>query len=584
MRHILFDLESDGLKPTVIWCVATMDITTGEEKFFGPDQIPEALEYLASADTLIGHNIYAYDLWVLFNLHGFVFDGTVVDTLILSRLLKGTMKSHAMWYWGQALQNKKVEHEDWSAFTPEMRNRCISDVRLNKLIYDHIKKHQHFSKEISRLEHYVSGQLFKSRQRGFLLDVPRAEQLVRTMSVEHKQLTAELEELFPTLPKRGISYVEVPTEELHRPIKWTKSGDVSGAITRRFDSGVVWGCFSNVEWMEQNFNSDQFKITHLKRLGWEPVELTDKGNPRLGEEQLERLGESDIPEARKLARWDMLDRRITQVQSWLDNADSNGRVHCLITNPGTWTYRMTHSDPNLSAVPGRGKPFADECRKCWTVPDGYKLVGCDASGIQLRVLANGMGDEEYIAEVLDGDIHTKHQLAAELDTRNQAKTFIYAFLLGAGNKLCGEIAGEPPERQMKRGKELKEKFLTRIPSLGILIERLKTDVIRHDHITALDGRRVYCPDPHYALAGLLQADEAVIMKKAFEFWTKEAAHLDWHLVQWSHDEWQTEVREEHAQELAEIQERSFTLVQEYYQTKVRLDGEAKIGSDWSETH
>jgi DNA polymerase I-like protein with 3'-5' exonuclease and polymerase domains len=95
----------------------------------------------------------------------------------------------------------------------------------------------------------------------------------------------------------------------------------------------------------------------------------------------------------------------------------------------------------MAQVPASHSPYGHECRSCWTVPEGKKLVGFDASGLELRMLAHYMNDKEFTNVLLTEDIHTRNQLAAGLETRPQAKTFIYAFLYGAGDAKIGTIVG-----------------------------------------------------------------------------------------------------------------------------------------------
>ncbi len=95
-----------------------------------------------------------------------------------------------------------------------------------------------------------------------------------------------------------------------------------------------------------------------------------------------------------------------------------------VNENGGVTGRMTHSSPNMAQVPAVGVPYGAECRALWVVPEGRKLVGVDASGLELRMLAHYMNDKEYTNEILNGDVHTANQINAGLSTRAQAKTFI----------------------------------------------------------------------------------------------------------------------------------------------------------------
>lgn len=72
---------------------------------------------------------------------------------------------------------------------------------------------------------------------------------------------------------------------------------------------------------------------------------------------------------------------------------------------------------------GEEGAWGADCRNLFTVPDGYTLVGSDASGLELRCLAHYMNDDKYTDLILNGDIHTYNQKMAGLAERGQAKTF-----------------------------------------------------------------------------------------------------------------------------------------------------------------
>jgi len=145
----------------------------------------------------------------------------------------------------------------------------------------------------------------------------------------------------------------------------------------------------------------------------------------------------DIPEAKLIADYLMYQKRVAQVESWLKSADNNDRVKGFVNSNGTITGRMTHNSPNLAQVPSSNSPYGADCRSCWTVPKQHKLVGIDASGLELRMLAHYLNDEDYTNEIVNGDVHTANQRSAGLESRSQAKTFIYALLYGAGNEKLG---------------------------------------------------------------------------------------------------------------------------------------------------
>ena len=316
----------------------------------------------------------------------------------------------------------------------------------------------------------------------------------------------------------------------------------------------------------------------LSALGWKPKKHTEKGTVIVDEGTLQTI---DIPQAKLIAEYLLLQKRLAQVESWIDHADHIDRVHCKVITNGAVTGRMTHSKPNLAQVPRVGNPFGKECRECWTVEDGNVLVGIDASGIELRLLAHFMRDEDYINEILSGDIHTKNMIAAGLTNRDQSKTFIYAFLYGAGAAKIGQIVGGG-ERE---GKKLIDSFLKNTPALQKLREKVSR-LAQRGWLPGLDGRRLIVRSQHAALNTLLQGSAAVVMKEALIGLTnkmKESTIIG-SFVANVHDEWQIETTKEFAGSVGEAGIQAIQQAGLTFRLRCPLDGEYKTGTNWAATH
>jgi DNA polymerase I-like protein with 3'-5' exonuclease and polymerase domains len=218
---------------------------------------------------------------------------------------------------------------------------------------------------------------------------------------------------------------------------------------------------------------------------------------------------------------------------------------------------------------------------CWIVPKGKKLVGFDASGLELRMLAHYMDDEDYTNEILTGDIHTANQIAAGLKERSQAKTFIYAFLYGAGDAKIGSVVGG----SARDGNALKQRFLSNTPALASLRERVGRAVGK-GYLIGLDGRKLWVRSEHSALNTLLQAAGAIVMKKALVLLDEQAKGQDFNFkfVGNVHDEVQAEVDEQQAEAFGELAVSCLKQAGEAFGLRCPLDGEYKIGDNWSETH
>lgn len=322
----------------------------------------------------------------------------------------------------------------------------------------------------------------------------------------------------------------------------------------------------------------------LQELGWKPKKFTETGQPIVDEVVLMDV---DIPEAKVIAEYLLLQKRIAQVESWLEAMGSDGRVHGKVITNGAVTGRMTHSKPNMAQIPNAGSLYGPECRQCWTVEDGNVLVGCDASGLELRMLAHYMKDEDYVRTVTEGsskdgtDVHTVNQRAAGLATRDNAKTFIYAFLYGAGDAKIGSIVGG----SARDGARLKEKFLEQTPALGRLLSRVAR-LASKGYVPGLDGRLIWVRSEHAALNSLLQGAGAIVMKKALVIFHDKIKKNKWpvKLVANVHDEFQFEVPEALAEVTGQAAKNSIIEAGVFFKLRCPLDGEYKYGRNWKETH
>lgn len=192
----------------------------------------------------------------------------------------------------------------------------------------------------------------------------------------------------------------------------------------------------------------------------------------------------------------------------------------------------------------------------------------------------------YADIILNGDIHTANQEAAGLPTRNNAKTFIYGFLYGAGDDKIGQIVG----KGRKAGGQLRKKFLDKLPALSKLVDAVKSKASKQGYLIGLDGRRLHVRSEHAALNTLLQSAGALVMKQAliilFDYLSACGLRHgeDYAFVANVHDEFQIACRPDLAEEIADAGKRSITQAGEHFGFRCRLDGDAKIGRSWADTH
>ena len=569
--QLVFDIETNGLNPSIIWCICGIK----DDKMFTlemPDK--QAWECLMEGVTeVIGHNIIRYDIPVVERLLDVSINCKITDTLVMSRLYNPNLEGgHSLAAWGERLKFPKGDYHDWSALTPEMVEYCQQDVRVTECLYKTLKqKLATFGDDSIDLEHSVQGAIVRQISNGWLLDERKATDLVAQLQEKQNDLEEAVHEKFRPLP----TFVKeiVP--------KYKKDGTLS-TVGLKF-LGDQWtqvdGTFSRIDWPEFNLGSRQQIGRYLRLFGWKPEKFTETGQAIVDEKTLETV--TDIPEAQLIAEYLMVGKRIAQVQSWLDAVEDDGRVHGQVNAIGAVTGRMTHSKPNMAQVPAVGAPYGYECRACWVVPDRHKLVGVDASGLELRMLASFMNDKEYTNEILNGDIHTTNQNNAGLSTRAQAKTFIYAFLYGAGDSKIGSIVGG----SQRTGAQLRQRFLDNTPALAELRERVSIAAQR-GYLRGLDGRCLHIRSEHSALNTLLQSAGAVVMKKALQIFTDYAPkwNLTYKLLGSIHDEYQIEAPEDQADKVGWLMVECIKAAGVALDLKCPLDGEYKVGNNWAETH
>jgi DNA polymerase I len=575
LKQVIFDIEADGLNPTRVWVVVAKELCSGETKVFMEDTLGDFAEYVKKeVKEVIGHNIIGYDIPVCNRLLGVDFSHCkITDTLVMSRLANPQQEGgHSLDNWGQRLGFPKGTHSDWSCLSQDMVDYCVQDVMVNERMYKKLLSElESFGDESVKLEHQVQTIIAQQIENGWLLDQEHCFLLLAELKEKKYELEEQVQKKFIPV----ATYVKT----IEPKVKKDGSFSTVGLKFLGDNWTAVCGEFSRIEFPEFNLGSRQQIGKYLQRFGWKPTEFTDKEQPIVDEKVLSTV--KDIPEAMLIAEYLLIQKRIAQVQSWLDAVKDDGRVHGYVNANGAVTGRMTHSSPNMAQVPAVYSPYGKECRQAWTVPKGYSLVGCDASGLELRMLAHYMDDEAYTYEIINGDIHTANQVAAGLPTRDKAKTFIYAFLYGAGDAKIGSIV----DGTKRDGAKLKAKFLKNTPSLGALRERVGNASAR-GYLLGLDGRKLYIRSEHAALNTLLQSAGAIIMKKALQILDEYATiwEIDYKFVGNIHDEIQAEVRNDQSESFGRLAVASIEAAGRYFELRCPLSGEFRLGHNWSETH
>ena len=549
MRKIILDIETN-LKHDQVWMCVTREIGGDVTVWKEANGLQK---YLDSCDLIIMHNGICFDAPVLKrNWNITMKQSQMCDTLVLSRLLSPSLEGgHSLAAWGGRLGFPKGDFNDWDAgYSAEMEAYCIQDTLVTEKLYLHLTAElnaKKFEERSIKLEHNVQAIIAKQEENGFKLNERSAITFLTTLQGKLAVLETELQNIFPTKTILRVS------EKTGKPLK---------PIIEPFNPG-----------------SRKQIGERLIEKGWKPEKFTENGQAIVDEGTLEGL---DFPEAKAIAEYLLLQKRIAQIKSWLDVVQPDGRVHGRVITNGAVTGRMTHHSPNMAQVPSCGSPYGEDCRDLWIVEKGYKLVGIDASGLELRMLAHYMKDDAYIYEVTQGDIHTANQKAAGLETRAQAKTFIYAFLYGAGAAKIGKVVGAGA----KEGQKLIDSFLENTPKLRVLREKVARISKSEGSLPGLDGRRLHIRSDHAALNTLLQGAGAIVMKQALVILDERLSKLgiDYKFVANVHDEWQIEVEEAYADMVGKLGVQAIESAGRVLEMRCPLSGEYRVGNSWKETH
>jgi DNA polymerase-1 len=625
MSRVVLDIETDSLTPKVIHCIVTKDIDTKDVKTYhgSYDQfLLDAKHY----SLVVGHNILSFDLPALASLLQWEYSGQVLDTLILSRILKYEIEGgHSLEAWGPRLRHPKLDFEAFDTYTELMLEYCINDVELNYKLYEFLNKKLKpdvFGKAIE-VEHNVQRILNDTKRDGFPFDIEK-------MNVLRKEITERITELDKAIesgfPPRFYSLGEyVPRLTKHGTIsrhnlRWWEGSDFS-----IFMDGVPFTRLG-----VEHFNPGSVKqiVTRLTDNDWwDPVERTagytdairtrdkdkasrlDKYGWKVSETNLATLKDTAPESARYLVERLALGNRLSTFDQWerAYNHDT-ASIHGTINGIGTWTHRCSHTNPNLANIAAKksikykevtlAKKITElggrmrELFHAGASDDNIWLVGTDAEGIQLRLFSHYANDEALIKANVEGDkslgtdIHSLNQraLGDVCKTRDDAKTWIYAYLLGAGLPKLAAILG----CTLTQSKLALGNLLSTYRSISKLREETIAGDARRGYFRGLDGRLVICDSEHLMLAGYLQNGEVLVMKHAMMRWHNELNRdkIQFRLANFVHDEWQTIVKGSRvdAERVAHVQREAITWAGKELGVRCPLAGASSIGKNWLDTH
>lgn len=652
--NVVIDIEANGLhNPTKIWVIVCKDIDTGKYEIFrkvtdDPGERERFRKYTETVSRWIGHNLLGYDGPVINSLLGIsdiANPDKVIDTLVVSKLVDYPRPGHSIEDYGTEFGLEKKEWSDWSKYSLEMEEYCKRDVDINHKVY--LK----YLKYISNTERYPSillEQRFQAKvinslsTNGFFFNIPKAKVLLDKVTKELKVLDKDILDTF--VPKLKYIRTIVPKATKYNTISLSNiPKDLRGQISDM----EIDAPFSYCKWVEFNPSSPKQVVSVLNEAGWQPIDKTKthieterklsklkytrhrsseldkeinllhiKLNDlkttgwKINEANLDTLPPSAPAPSRLLARRILLESRRRTLTEWLDLVQEDNRIHGKFYGIGAWTHRMAHQNPNTANIPnefdtsGKKKLFGKELRALWGAPKNRLLVGVDAEGIQLRIFAHYINDPEFTEALVKGkkedksDPHSLNQsiLGSVCKSRAAAKRYIYALLLGAGQGKLREILDCSEEAAV----EAYDRLLQRYTGFAELKETIIPADAKRGWFVGLDGRAVRIPGDtvgsrkHLAMSGYLQNGEAVVMKLATLKWIDKLKDDNAILVNFVHDEWQTETPNnmEIALRIAKMKADSLRIVGEELKLKCPLAGsywnddlhDYTIGTSWAVTH
>ena len=627
MKITALDIETESLDAQHIWIIVGQDIKTGAVEVFrnltaDPAEAMRFKHYCHQYNKFVFHNGIGFDVPVINRLLGNTINvKNVIDTLVVSRLVNYDITGgHSLDAWGRRLGLHKGDFKDFEGgLTQEMEDYCINDVAVTVKLFERFKSviyDKQWAKSL-RCEHDIQIVCEQMRVNGFAFDADTAEQMLVEILDRMDQLEAQFQVDFPPELKevKRIKYRMKADGSLYKNVT-----DAIEGYPQTKKDGEELVCY---DWVEFKPSSTKHRIERLWDAGWKPIEKT-KGHilferegtdPARGEQykfygwtcnevNLNTLPDDAPSGAKALAEWLTLEGRRSSLVEWLGCVASDGRIHGRFNHIGAWTGRLSHAAPNQANIPAafHGEPktpveavkarYDGPFRGLWRVEDGNWLVGTDAEGIQLRILADLMQSDDYVHAIISGrkedetDIHNLNKRALGLShaTRDMAKTFIYAFLLGAGNAKVGQIL----KVSTQQAAGAIQNFMESISGLKKLKTKVIPDIAQRGYFRGYDGRKVIVPSEHKTLAGMLQNGESTIMKHACLKWIADAEkeRIQFKLVTWPHDEWQTEVigSRDAAERLGEIQRNAIEYVGKELGLMCPLAGSTDIGKNWLDTH
>ncbi|MBB3846293.1 MULTISPECIES: DNA polymerase I [Xanthomonas] len=353
----------------------------------------------------------------------------------------------------------------------------------------------------------------------------------------------------------------------------------------------------------RSFNLDspkQLQALLFDELKLPAVVKTPKGQPSTNEEALEAIADQH-----ELPRVILEYRGLTKLRSTYTDKlpemihPQSGRVHTSYHQAGAATGRLSSSDPNLQNIPIRTED-GRRIRRAFVAPAGRKLIACDYSQIELRIMAHLSGDPGLVGAFESGaDVH--RATAAEVfgrtidtvsaDERRAAKAINFGLMYG--------MSAFGLARQLGIGRGEAQDYIalyfSRYPGVRDFMETTRQQARDKGYVETVFGRRLYLDfinagsqgqragAERAAINAPMQGTAADIIKRAMvsvDGWIADHAERALMILQ-VHDELVFEAETDFVDTLlSEVTTRMSAAAE----LRVPLVVDSGVGDNWDEAH
>ncbi len=402
-----------------------------------------------------------YDLHVL-RRHGIRIDGYHDDTMLESFIWNSSATRHDM----DSLAKRYLGYD--TIKFEDVAGKGAKQISFADVAIDDAARYAAEDADITlRLHRVLSAKLATE---------PSLEKVYREIEIP----------LVPVLARMEANGILIDADELRR-----QSADLSRRMLAAQQKAT--------ELAGRTFNLDspkQLQILLFDELKLPALVKTPTGQPSTNEEALEAIADQhELPriilEYRGLAKL-----RSTYTDKLPEMIDPDtGRVHTSYHQAGAATGRLASTDPNLQNIPIRTDD-GRRIRTAFVAPPGRKLVACDYSQIELRIMAHLSEDEGLLRAFAAGaDIH--RATAAEVfgkpldevsgNERRAAKAINFGLMYGMS------AFGLAKQLDIGRGEaqDYIALYFNRYPGVRDFMERTRKEAHERGYVETVFGRRLY---------------------------------------------------------------------------------------------